>query len=105
MNSTPRRAQSMRSRICRTLALLVVTETLLAHALPAFARQTGQQCATCHAGGQFPELTSFGRMFKMTGYTIGSRAPPLAVMGVAGFAKSTSPSQDEAFAKDAVALF
>lgn len=92
-----------------TVKLVVVAQALTfplaAHALPAFARQTGQQCATCHAGGQFPELTSFGRTFKMTGYAIGSRTVPLSAMGVASFAKSSSPSEDEAFAKDAVALF
>src|ERR1039458_9365889 len=43
-----------------------------AQALPAFARQTGQNCVSCHAGGQFPELTPYGRLFKMTGYTIRS---------------------------------
>ncbi|MDE3009620.1 MAG: cytochrome C [Pseudomonadota bacterium] len=55
-----------------------------AQALPVYARQTGQNCLACHAGGQFPELTPYGRMFKMTGYTIGTRTEvPLSVMGVA----------------------
>ncbi len=59
-----------------------------AYALPAFARQTGQNCVSCHAGGQFPELTPYGRLFKMTGYTIGTRAAvPLSVMGVMSYAK------------------
>lgn len=100
---------SLRSRISRMLALIFVGQVLsvpiLAHALPAFARQTGMQCATCHAGGQFPELTSFGRTFKMTGYAIGSRVVPLSAMGVASYTKSASLSADDAFAKDAVALF
>ncbi|MBA5686133.1 cytochrome C [Duganella sp. LX47W] len=76
-----------------------------AHALPVFARQTGQNCVACHAGGQFPELTSYGRLFKMTGYTIGSRAIPLSAMGVASYTKSSSPTDDAAFAKDANTLF
>lgn len=109
MISTPHRALSMRSSIFRTLALIFVTQALslplLAHAVPAFARQTGQQCATCHAGGQFPELTSFGRTFKLTGYTIGTRTIPLSAMAVASYTKSATPSVDDAFAKDAVALF
>lgn len=75
------------------------------HALPSFARQTGQNCVACHAGGQFPELTPYGRLFKMTGYTIGERGNPLAVMAVASYTKSATPSADAAFAKDAVALF
>jgi hypothetical protein len=76
-----------------------------AHSLPSFARQTGQNCIACHAGGQFPELTAYGRLFKLTGYTIGTRAVPLSVMGVASFTQSKNPSGDVAFAKDAVALF
>jgi len=53
-------------------------------AIPVYARQTGQNCLACHAGGQFPELTPYGRMFKLTGYTMGSRTEvPLAVMAVA----------------------
>lgn len=53
-----------------------------AEAVPSFARQTGQNCVACHAGGQFPELTPYGRLFKLTGYTIGQRALPLAAMAV-----------------------
>ena len=53
-----------------------------AHAVPSFARQTGQNCVACHAGGQFPELTPYGRLFKLTGYTIGQRALPLSAMAV-----------------------
>ncbi len=65
-------------------------------AIPLFNRQTGQNCVACHAGGQFPELTPYGRMFKMTGYTIGQRTLPISVMGVASFSKvaDTSKSDD-----------
>lgn len=76
-----------------------------AHALPAFARQTGQNCVACHAGGQFPELTPYGRLFKLTGYTIGSQAVPLSVMGLASLTKSLHPDDDPAFAKDGALLF
>ena len=57
-----------------------------AQALPSFARQTGQQCAACHNG--FPELTPYGRLFKLNGYTFGggqSSLPPVAVMLVPNF--------------------
>src|SRR6185312_522544 len=40
-----------------------------AEALPSYARQTGQPCATCHTA--FPELTPYGRRFKIGGYTAG----------------------------------
>jgi hypothetical protein len=39
-----------------------------AMALPLYARQTGQPCATCHTA--FLELTPFGRRFKLGGYTL-----------------------------------
>lgn len=87
------------------LVLAVLSLVSQAQALPIFARQTGQNCLSCHAGGQFPELTPYGRIFKMTGYTIGARTLPLSVMGVASDAwvantsKSDDPSAD--FAKNA----
>jgi hypothetical protein len=40
-----------------------------ASAVPSYARQTGQPCATCHTA--FPELTPYGRQFKLMGYTSG----------------------------------
>lgn len=53
-----------------------------ASALPLYARQTGQQCASCHAG--FPELTPFGRAFKLSGYTFGNRQDiPISAMALA----------------------
>ena len=70
-----------------TVGMVAIIASLLsgnAQAVPAFARQTGQNCLACHAGGQFPELTPYGRIFKLTGYTIGKRTIPLAVMGVFG---------------------
>jgi hypothetical protein len=78
--------------------LLILAITGSAHAVPSFARQTGQNCVACHAGGQFPELTPYGRYFKMTGYTIGERTIPLSVMGVMSYAKvrDTTKSDDRA---------
>ena len=69
------------------VVLLMALAPFEAQALPLFARQTGQNCVACHAGGQFPELTPYGRMFKMTGYTIGDRTIPISVMGLATYAK------------------
>ena len=39
-----------------------------AHAVPSFSRQTGLKCSVCHSNP--PELTSFGRTFKLEGYTL-----------------------------------
>jgi hypothetical protein len=48
------------------LAGLVATQS--AQALPLFARQTGEACLACHT--VYPELTHFGRMFKLNGYQL-----------------------------------
>ncbi len=44
-----------------------------AYSIPSFARQTGQDCILCHTT-VFPELTPFGRAFKLGGYVM-SRSP------------------------------
>ena len=59
------------SRILVVAAIVSLIGSLrpqVAHAVPSFARQTGMACGICHI--QFPELTSFGRAFKINGYTI-----------------------------------
>ena len=66
-------------------------------AVPAYARQTGQSCVACHAGGQFPELTAYGRAFKLGGYTYGSHTVPISVMASGGFqsiSNTSSPNAD-----------
>lgn len=89
-----------RSRFCAWpragVALLLALACTLAQAVPSFARQTGQPCATCHVGGFGPQLTDYGIQFKLTGYTItkgGDWAPPIAAMVMAGLTH-TSKSQD-----------
>src|SRR5437660_1712976 len=75
--------------------------------VPSFSRQTGLACSACHY--QFPQLTPFGRLFKLNGYTLTSLStvgqpgdttgreslklatiPPLAVMLVTGLTETAS---------------
>ena len=70
------------------LGLATMCITVDASAVPAFARQTGQNCVACHAGGQFPELTPYGRIFKLTGYTLGTRGLPLSAMAVGTYTRT-----------------
>jgi len=59
-----------------------------AAAVPAFAVQTGQPCQTCHIGAFGPQLTPFGRQFKMNGYTLRAGdtfTPPVSGMAIASF--------------------
>ncbi len=39
-----------------------------ANAVPAFQRQTGLPCESCHVGGFGPQLTPEGQEFKLSGY-------------------------------------
>ena len=48
---------------------LLVPEAL---AVPSYSRQTGMPCASCHYAP--PELTPFGRKFKLEGYTFTTKA-------------------------------
>src|SRR6476469_3337111 len=71
---------------------------LRARRIPGFSRQTKLACSVCHYG--FPQLTPFGRLFKLNGYTLTGLAtinagdsartslrlapfPPLSAMAVA----------------------
>ncbi len=47
---------------------VVLPMTKPAAALPSYARQTGLPCSRCHI--TFPELTEFGREFKLNGYVL-----------------------------------
>ncbi len=47
---------------------LVSLPVARSYAVPSFSRQTGVTCASCHT--VFPQLTPFGRNFKLNGYTM-----------------------------------
>jgi hypothetical protein len=49
------------------IAILIVSFPAQSRAVPSYARQTNLSCKTCHY--LFPELNSFGRLFKLHGYT------------------------------------
>jgi hypothetical protein len=59
-----------RSNLAVSLVVMLVSVawSSSASAIPSYARQTGMACASCHT--QFPELTPFGRSFKLSGYTL-----------------------------------
>jgi hypothetical protein len=64
-----------------------------ASAIPAFAVQTGQKCAACHVGGFGPQLTPFGRAFKIGGYTLRTKPfnLPVSAMVVASDTSTRRP--------------
>jgi len=75
--------------IC-VLALVAVLVGLprQATAVPSFATQTGLPCAQCHVMAFGPQLTEYGRQFKLNGYTFrkqdGGLNIPLAATVIAG---------------------
>jgi hypothetical protein len=64
--------------------LVVFLSFMDARAVPSFKRQTGLSCTVCHT--VFPELTPFGRNFKIGGFTFSTASPsepyrpPIAAM-------------------------
>jgi hypothetical protein len=68
----------------------------LAQAVPNFAAQTGEPCTTCHIGAFGPQLTPFGRAFKIGGYTQGggeglAAQIPLSAMVQSSFNNTNEP--------------
>ena len=72
MNGTGKRNGLRRMRgFCRggwALFALLLGAAPAARAVPSFARQTGLSCNVCHTNP--PELTPFGRKFKLEGYVL-----------------------------------
>jgi len=59
----------MQKTTIRVFALFCFTFSFWhAYAVPSFARQTGLSCNVCHTNP--PELTAFGRNFKLKGYVL-----------------------------------
>ncbi|MBI1179567.1 MAG: cytochrome C [Alphaproteobacteria bacterium] len=102
-----------------TPALAVMGIALVAdpaRAVPSFARQTGVDCSACHVGGFGPQLTPFGRRFKLTGYTAnnGEFNVPLSAMAVGSWTHTakdqpggagTHAGPNDNFALDEVSAF
>lgn len=81
-------ASSFRTTVRVVAALMLSLVALESVAVPSFTRQTGRQCSACHT--VFPELTPYGREFKLGGFVDGDKLKsdnsllrlPLSVSGV-----------------------
>lgn len=85
----------MRLRIHIPLAAIALLGlgTHRADAVPAFAVQTQQACNACHVGGFGPQLTPFGREFKLEGYTMRAGdtfTPPVSAMAMASYVHTSA---------------
>jgi hypothetical protein len=84
----------MQQRVTLAVALMAILAALTpstAHATPAFARQTGVSCQGCHT--VFPELTPFGRKFKLNAYVFTNvkQLEPISEQGQRTLALSEIP--------------
>jgi hypothetical protein len=86
-------------------SLLALTSVILfnspsAEALPSFSRQTGAACSQCHTQSFGPNLTPFGRDFKLGGYTMGggtaAKLPALSGMVMGSFTNTQKDQPDGA---------
>ena len=102
------------SRLAWALSALLIglCSTGTANAVPSYARQTGVACQGCHT--VFPELTPFGRSFKLNAYTIDNlpqvqgitstkeyelllnQVPPVSFMFQTSYTKTKSALPDSA---------
>lgn len=81
---------------CSAVAGILMCMAGDANAVPAFARQAGQDCAACHVGAFGPQLTPYGMRFKIGGYTDStgdSGTLPFSAMLIAGY---THTGKDQA---------
>lgn len=94
---------------CALAALLCLLATDSVQAVPEHGAQTGCECAKCHS--VFPELTPFGRQFKLGAYAMGypkwDAAPFFKRIPVCGLLQITRTSEthtdgatSEDFARD-----
>lgn len=89
-------------------ALMLSLAALQAAAVPSFTRQTGRQCSACHT--VFPELTPYGREFKLGGFVDGDKLKsdnpllrlPLSISGVVSntATSKTSDGTPDMFPRD-----
>ncbi len=80
-------------------AMVAVFGIPQAQAIPAYAQQTHMACEACHIGAFGPQLTPFGRQFKLLGYTlkVGSGlTPKVSAMVVEAFTHTQAPQPQSA---------
>ena len=65
----PHRSFFVRIGLAMAAMAFMLAAPRAAHAVPSFAAQTGQPCSACHVGAYGPQLTAYGRAFKIGGYT------------------------------------
>ena len=73
-----------------------------ARAVPSFAAQTGQPCQMCHIGALGPQLTPYGRNFKIKGYTQTGGTGIASQVHIAGWVQTEFSSYQKDLPKSGV---
>ena len=100
INISPTLSTRFLSSSLLLLTTVISLFSLNANALPSFARQTGQSCSVCHTQSFGPNLTSFGREFKLGGYTmeggkgLAAKLPAVSGMIVGSFTNTQKDQPD-----------
>jgi hypothetical protein len=105
MRATERRGDAAVGVVACLLLVMLMALPRNALAVPSFASQTGLPCAQCHVMAFGPQLTEYGRQFKLNGYTFrkqsGGFTIPLALTAQIGYenlskaAPAPSPYSDK----------
>src|ERR1043166_7030397 len=98
LSGARRREECVRIVVLAASAATMICTASPAAAVPAFAVQTGQPCQMCHIGAFGPQLTPFGRQFKLNGYTLRAGdtfTPPISAMAVASFVHTQKDRSEE----------
>jgi hypothetical protein len=85
LSKIPSATQSCRLGVAILGAGLLDASLQQARAVPSFAAQTGQPCQTCHIGALGPQLTPYGRNFKIKGYTLTGGTGPASKIHLAAW--------------------
>lgn len=97
----PPHKHSLLLTVWMSLMLAAMFSISDAQAVPSFSRQTGVPCSECHTQSFGPNLTPFGRDFKLKGYTmtggsgVEAKLPPISAM-IQGSYTHTDKPQDPA---------
>jgi len=76
-----------------------------AQAIPSFTRQTGMACTACHTQAFGPNLTPYGRAFKLNAYTWGSNDSLLSrISGSVQGSLTNTKKDDPSFSNNSIAL-
>ncbi len=96
MNTKRKNTVERHSLFVAAIMLQAAFVTMPASAVASYSAQTDQPCSSCHIGGYGPQLTPFGRQFKLEGYTLkagGAFPVPVSAEVMSSFVNTATPQE------------